>query len=121
MKRFFYAERYTVTPTASNIEEARSVARREMQEKVDLLEQAIVGPFALGDQLSVVDLFLVYWMVWTNFTAAGPAIRRLVEAVAERPRLKQRVAAMRMEAAEWADAKLGGADGGAAGRARARI
>ena len=119
MKRFFYAERYALTAAVSDIEKTRSIARREMQEKVDVLEQAVVGPFALGDQLSVIDLFLVYWMVWTNFVAAGPAIRRLVEAVAGRPRLTQRVAAMRAEASEWANAKRRG--GGGEGSANSRM
>ena len=85
--RLYYSDRYTSEPTqTAGVEVA---ARDFIDSNWALLEDAIAGPYFLGDQYSVIDPYLLMLCNWheqpEKLFADNPKLAALCQAVRERP------------------------------------
>jgi glutathione S-transferase len=90
---YFYPERQTDDEAAAS--RLKAHAERRVGEILDRIETSLQkgGPYLLGDTFSVADLYLLMLGRWTrgmaNPARNRPALRRLMELVAERPAAKR--------------------------------
>lgn len=99
-KRFFFPHRYALRK--EDVAETRRRARAAAEERWAVLDSLLAkrGPWHLGDRFSVADIQMAMWAAYgfeevDNIVSAFPAVRRVFEAVLERPKsgaclLKQR-------------------------------
>lgn len=86
--RCFFPQRYTTDP--AGIEGVRAAGVRRMDDSFAMLDAAIGdGPFLLGDQYSVADLYILMLASWYPDTAAllrgRPNLARLCARTRQRP------------------------------------
>lgn len=93
MKRFYYPERYSSDP--ADAPRIRAQAFDMSLERWSVVERhlATEGPYHLGKQISLVDLYMAVWVAYGtekpyNLLDDYPAIRRCYLAVRERPHIK---------------------------------
>jgi len=90
---YFYPERQTDDAAAATQVKAHAEAR--VGGMLDRIEAALAerGPYLLGDAVSVADLYLLMLSRWTRGFAKParnrPALRRLLDRVAERPAVQR--------------------------------
>ena len=94
--RYFYAERYTADP--AGVDGVRAAATRELVQLRDHFAGVIGdGPFLLGAQCSVADLYLAMLASWSSDMEpaerwwADPVIARHYDAVLARPGCRRAV------------------------------
>ncbi|GAB5470338.1 MAG: hypothetical protein Kilf2KO_33680 [Rhodospirillales bacterium] len=91
-KRFFYPHRYSVTP--ESVPQIRAQARAAAEERWRVLDGILArspGPFHLGERFSLADIQLAHWAAYgfdriEDIVEGFPAVRRVFDAVAARPR-----------------------------------
>jgi glutathione S-transferase len=98
LKRYFYPHRYVLRP-----EDATAMsqhARMSAAEPLGVIELRLMkaGPYHLGERFSLVDLTLAYWAAClepTDIFDSCPAIRRCVDLVMGRSKLRSKFAEIR--------------------------
>ena len=102
LKRYFYPHRYVLRP-----EDAPAMRRQSLDsalERLGVIDQRLRqdGPYHLGRRFSLVDLTLAYWAAClepADEFESYPAIRRCVNLVMDRPKLRPKFA----EIEAWMD------------------
>lgn len=82
--RIYYAERYTTDPAGADA--VREAANAAIARQWEILEAALQpGPFLLGAQRSIADLYLLMLSGWTDHAASLPNVQRAKAALLEDP------------------------------------
>jgi glutathione S-transferase len=82
--RVYYAERYTTDPAGANA--VRDAANAALARQWAILEAALQpGPFLLGAQRTIADLYLLMLAGWTDLTATLPNVQRAKAALLADP------------------------------------
>lgn len=75
------------------LDEAQASGRRRFADFLAHLEERFVGPFALGDTMSVVDPYLFVMVVWARYINVSlenfPALRAFARELAQRPSVQR--------------------------------
>ena len=74
-----YPFRFTDAP--EGYEALRSAAIRRMGEALTLIDAHIEGPFLLGAEMSVADVYLAMFLAWNRGDVEVPRLARIAEAV----------------------------------------
>ena len=68
------------------IEDAlRSAAIRRMREALALIDTHVEGPFLLGEEMTVADIYIAMFFVWHRGDIEVPRLARIAEAVRDHP------------------------------------
>jgi glutathione S-transferase len=81
-------DRYTDDP--ASVDAVKSAAFNYVDRHYRLLNDAIVGPYFLGETLSVLDIYvwmLAQWMAPDWLASECPEVKKLIEVVATRPKV----------------------------------
>lgn len=78
-------------PEGSESDALRERAREKLRERILIIEQAVAGPWLLGDEFSVADIYAAMfsrWDIGAEYREANlPKVVALANAVAARPRI----------------------------------
>lgn len=78
-----YPFRYTTDPTAEDATREAAIAR--MGEALAVLEAGIAGPFMLGDEMTLGDVYLAMLFIWYRGEIDAPRLTVLKNAVKQNP------------------------------------
>lgn len=112
MKRFFYPHRYVLRPEDTPAMKEHSLAAA--LDRLGVIERRLTGsgPYHLGARFSLVDITLAYWTATfdtAEILESHPAVKRCVERVAARPKLRAKFAEVMAWKAEYAEMQARGA------------
>ena len=63
----------------------RSAATRRMREAFALIDAHVEGPFLLGEEMTVADIYIAMFFVWHRGGIEAPRLARIAEAVRGHP------------------------------------
>jgi glutathione S-transferase len=86
--RVYYSERYTTDPAGADA--VRDAANAALARQWAILEAALQpGPFLLGAQRTIADLYLLMLSGWTDLTATLPNVQRAKATLLADPIIRQ--------------------------------
>lgn len=90
VKRFYYPHRYS--PREADNESVQRRAKEAVFERLSIIESRVAekGPFQLGEQFSLADLYLCYWIATLHLEGVNqrfPVLTRLYELTRARPKI----------------------------------
>ncbi len=111
MKRYFYPHRYVLRAEDAPAMKERSLAAA--LDRLGVIERRLgaSGPYHLGARFSLVDLTLAYWTATFDSAEAletHPAVKRCVELVTDRPKLRAKFAEVAAWKAQYAELQARG-------------
>ena len=77
--RRVYPFRYTDDPQGHDA--LRSAAIRRMNEALALIDSHVEGPFLLGEEMTVADIYIAMFFIWHRGDVETPHLARIAEAV----------------------------------------
>ena len=78
-----YPFRFTDDP--EGYDALRSAANRRMGEALAVIEANVEGPFLLGEEMSVADVYIAMFLVWNRDDVEAPRLARIAEVVRGHP------------------------------------
>lgn len=78
-----YPFRFTDDPAGHDA--LRSAASRRMGEALALIDAHVAGPFLLGDEMTVADIYIVMFLAWWRGDVEVPRVARIAAAVRRHP------------------------------------
>ena len=78
-----YPFRFTDDP--QGYDALRSAANRRMGEALALVDAHVEGPFLLGEEMTVADIYVAMFFIWRRGDIEAPRLARIAEAVRDHP------------------------------------
>ena len=78
-----YPFRFTDDP--EGYDALRSAATRRMGEALSIIDAHVEGPFLLGEEMTVADVYIAMFLVWNRGDVEAPRLARIAEAVRGHP------------------------------------
>ena len=78
-----YPFRFTDDP--AGYDALRSAAIRRMGEALSIIDAHVEGPFLLGEEMTVADVYIAMFLVWNRGDVEAPRLARIAEAVRAHP------------------------------------
>ena len=76
---------FRFTDDSEGYDAMRSAANRRMGEALTVIEANVEGPFLLGAEMSVADIYIAMFLVWNRDDVEAPRLARIAEAMRDHP------------------------------------
>ncbi len=87
--RTYYSHRFTTDPSEAGLAGVREAAQADSRRLFDILAREIEGPFLLGRQMTIVDVYAAMLAGWCEPGARPPALQVLHRSVMAQPAIAQ--------------------------------